>query len=101
MSSTPPNDDKKGNDVGLETSTPTSENSPVVVDPAQYNVDDKKLMRKIDFRLIPWLSVLYLLSFLDRSAIGNAKLYGMAAELNTTDQQFNLATAIFFFPLVV
>jgi hypothetical protein len=33
-------------------------------------IDEKKLLRKIDFALIPWLSVLYLLSFLDRTSIG-------------------------------
>ena len=33
-------------------------------------VDERKLIRKIDFALIPWLSLLYLLSFLDRSSIG-------------------------------
>lgn len=37
-------------------------------------VDEKKLLRKIDMRLIPWLSLLYLLSFLDRTSIGNAKV---------------------------
>ena len=33
-------------------------------------VDEKKLLRKIDLQLIPWLSLLYLLSFLDRTSIG-------------------------------
>lgn len=33
-------------------------------------VDEKKLLRKIDIALIPWLSLLYLLSFLDRTSIG-------------------------------
>jgi hypothetical protein len=33
-------------------------------------IDERKLMRKIDWRLIPWLSLLYLLSFLDRTGIG-------------------------------
>lgn len=33
-------------------------------------VDEKKLMRRIDIALIPWLSFLYLLSFLDRTSIG-------------------------------
>ncbi len=33
-------------------------------------VDERKLMRKIDWWLIPWLSLLYLLSFLDRTSIG-------------------------------
>jgi len=33
-------------------------------------VDERKLMRKIDLRLVPWLALLYLLSFLDRTGIG-------------------------------
>ena len=37
-------------------------------------VEERKLLRKIDLRLIPWLSLLYLLSFLDRTSIGNAKV---------------------------
>jgi hypothetical protein len=37
-------------------------------------VDEKKLLRKMDLWLIPWLSILYLLSFLDRTSIGNAKV---------------------------
>lgn len=37
-------------------------------------IDEKKLIRKLDWALIPWLSFLYLLSFLDRTSIGNAKV---------------------------
>lgn len=33
-------------------------------------VDERKLLRKIDIALIPWLSLLNLLSFLDRISIG-------------------------------
>lgn len=33
-------------------------------------VNESKLLRKIDWMLIPWLSLLYLASFLDRTAIG-------------------------------
>jgi hypothetical protein len=33
-------------------------------------VDERRLLRRIDLRLIPWLSFLYLLSFLDRTSIG-------------------------------
>jgi hypothetical protein len=29
-------------------------------------INDKAIVRKIDYRLVPWLSLLYLLSFLDR-----------------------------------
>ncbi|KAF8269774.1 MFS general substrate transporter [Lactarius quietus] len=60
-------------------------------------VDERKLVRKIDLYLIPWLSLLYLLSFLDRTSIGNAKLYGLEKSLHLTDKQYLLALTIFFF----
>jgi hypothetical protein len=37
---------------------------------------EKRLVRKLDWRLIPWLCLLYLISFLDRTNIGNAKIQG-------------------------
>ncbi|KAI0305841.1 MFS general substrate transporter [Multifurca ochricompacta] len=61
-------------------------------------VDERKLLRKIDLHLIPWLSLLYLLSFLDRTSIGNAKLYGLEKSLHMTDKQYLIALTIFFFP---
>ncbi|KAI0820751.1 MFS general substrate transporter [Trametes gibbosa] len=60
-------------------------------------VDERKLIRKIDLYLVPWLSFLYLLSFLDRTSIGNAKLYHMTTDLHLTDQQYLIALTIFFF----
>lgn len=34
---------------------------------AQTNINEKALLRKLDMRLLPALTILYLLSFLDRS----------------------------------
>ncbi|EJF66980.1 MFS general substrate transporter [Dichomitus squalens LYAD-421 SS1] len=61
-------------------------------------IDEKKLMRRIDWHVVPWLSVLYLLNFLDRGSIGNAKLYHMTADLHITDKQYLIALTVFFFP---
>ncbi|TFY71443.1 hypothetical protein EVG20_g1557 [Dentipellis fragilis] len=61
-------------------------------------VDERKLMWKIDIRLIPWLALLYLLNFLDRGSIGNARLYGMEKSLHITDKQYLIALTVFFFP---
>lgn len=38
------------------------------------NVDERRLIRRIDWHVVPWLAVLYLLNFLDRGSIGNAKV---------------------------
>ncbi|GLB41654.1 putative MFS general substrate transporter [Lyophyllum shimeji] len=64
-------------------------------------VDERKLLRKIDIALIPWLSLLYLLSFLDRTSIGNAKLYNMTVDLHMTDTQYLLTLTIFFFSYAI
>ncbi|KAG7094143.1 hypothetical protein E1B28_007755 [Marasmius oreades] len=64
-------------------------------------VDEKKLIRKVDIALIPWLSFLYLLSFLDRTSIGNAKLYNLEGDLHMTDNQYLITLTVFFFSYAV
>jgi hypothetical protein len=49
-----------------------------------------------DLRIVPWLSLLYLLSFLDRSNIGNANLFGLSADLGLSTTQYSACLAIFF-----
>ncbi|KAF5356139.1 hypothetical protein D9756_004072 [Leucocoprinus leucothites] len=61
-------------------------------------IDEKKLMRRVDWHVIPWLSLLYLLNFLDRGSIGNAKLYRMEKDLGINDNQYLIALTLFFFP---
>ncbi|KAF2112478.1 pantothenate transporter liz1 [Lophiotrema nucula] len=57
---------------------------------------DRKLLWKLDLKLIPWLSFLYLISFLDRTNIGNAKIDGLQEDLHMTDGQYNATLSIFF-----
>jgi MFS family permease len=58
---------------------------------------EKKLLRKIDLRLMPILWVMYILNYVDRTNIGNAKIAGMAADLKLDDQRYAWALSIFFF----
>ena len=57
----------------------------------------RHLQRRIDFRIIPICSVLYLLCFLCRQNIGNAKTYNMLDTLPATSQEYQLALSAFFF----
>ncbi|KAI1356299.1 major facilitator superfamily domain-containing protein [Xylaria sp. FL0043] len=61
------------------------------------HLDEKKILRKMDIRLIPMLALLYLLSFLDRGNIGNAKIEGLQEDLHLTNDQYNLCLTVFFF----
>jgi hypothetical protein len=45
-------------------------------------INERSLLRKLDLRLLPAVSILYLLSFLDRSNVANARLEGLTTGLN-------------------
>lgn len=62
---------------------------------------ERKLMAKIDFRVIPFLCILYLLAFLDRVNIGNAKSFGLAKDLHLGGVEYNTALTMFFVPYIV
>ncbi len=53
-------------------------------------------MWKVDLWLIPWLSLLYLLSFLDRTNIGNARIAGLEKSIGLTPSQYNICLSVFF-----
>ncbi|PSN60608.1 major facilitator superfamily transporter [Corynespora cassiicola Philippines] len=55
-----------------------------------------KVRRKIDLRLPPFLLVLYMFTWLDRGALGNAALMGIREEMPLTGPQFSLAVSMFF-----
>lgn len=51
-----------------------------------------KLVRKIDWTLLPFLALLYLLSFLDRTNIGNARLAGLEKSLHMKGLDYNVCS---------
>lgn len=55
-----------------------------------------KLRLKIDFNLIPACSILYLLCFLDRGNIGNAKIAGLTKDLNMSAEDYSVVLVVFF-----
>ncbi|GJC78668.1 putative transporter [Colletotrichum liriopes] len=61
----------------------------------------KKAVRKVDYRLIPMLVLLYLMAYLDKTNIGNAKIEGLLDSLNMTGVDYNVAISVFFIPFVL
>ncbi|KAI1824037.1 major facilitator superfamily domain-containing protein [Xylaria intraflava] len=61
---------------------------------------DKKLERrvllKLDTRIVPILAVLFLCSFFDRTNVGNARLYGLETEIGITDHQYDIGLSVFY-----
>lgn len=58
--------------------------------------EEDKLVRKLDFYLMPIFCLIYFLSFLDRSNIGNARVVGLQEQLGFTDSQYSTAVSIFY-----
>ncbi|GAA5934073.1 hypothetical protein JCM10213_008517 [Rhodosporidiobolus nylandii] len=73
-------------------------------DKVQFTAEEERaVVRKIDWALLPGLTFLYLLSFLDRSNIGNAKLYGMLNDIGLAHKPaaYNTSLALYFLGYVL
>lgn len=77
-------------DFGGDSTLPPSP----VLTPTQQS----KLWRRIDLRLLPILALMYLMAFMDRANIGNAKLEGLMTQLALKGNEFNVALTVFFIP---
>ncbi|SMR49489.1 unnamed protein product [Zymoseptoria tritici ST99CH_1A5] len=64
-------------------------------------VAEKALVWKIDKHVIPMVMGLYLMSFIDRVNIGNARLYGLEKELGMEGSMFQIAVSILFVTYVL
>ncbi|KAF9354938.1 hypothetical protein BGX26_007190 [Mortierella sp. AD094] len=70
-----------------------------VFDPNSEEV--RKVRWKVDKRLVPLLSLLYLCSFLDRTNIGNAKVANLEEDLNLRSGVYNVALSVFFIGYII
>eukprot|EP01132_Coremiostelium_polycephalum_P019284 gene19284-22941_t len=56
---------------------------------------EQRLIRRITLKLIPFLILLYLIAYVDRSAVGFAKLH-MGADVGIGDAAYGLGAGLFF-----
>jgi hypothetical protein len=71
-------------------------NSPPPLTSTIDPVISARVVRKLDLHIVPLLSALYLLAFLDRSNIGNARIAGMAEDLRLTSPDYEWLLTIFY-----
>ncbi|RMD44950.1 hypothetical protein DV735_g7, partial [Chaetothyriales sp. CBS 134920] len=58
--------------------------------------EERGVVRRLDRRLVLFLSLLYLLSFLDRSNIGNARIAGLESSLRLSSSQYDWLLTAFY-----
>lgn len=86
---------KPDNDLGLKVVTEHLEESDRVLPK-----EERRLLRKIDLYVLPWICITYALSQIDRTNISSAKIAGMATDLELVGNRYSIALLIFFIPYV-
>lgn len=61
----------------------------------------RRLLFKVDTRVLPVLALLFLCSFLDRTNVGNAKIIGLASDVGMSNLQYNQGLAVFYATYIV
>ncbi|KAJ4168591.1 hypothetical protein NW754_010509 [Fusarium falciforme] len=71
------------------------------------SVEEKKLLRRIDWHLIPLLAIMYMVKTIDASNVSNARIMdrgtprNIMIELRVTPDQYNFVTAAYYIPYIL
>lgn len=67
-----------------------------------YTPDEEhRVRRKLDTHLVLFVAMLYMMSFLDRSNIGNAKIAGLMDDLKLNDDQYEWLLTAFYIAYIL
>ncbi|KAF7173643.1 hypothetical protein CNMCM6106_007697 [Aspergillus hiratsukae] len=105
-SSAPEGAIRRAPEEDIEKETSAHHDTSTVQPPATYSetIDpglERRVLRKLDLRLPTLMGFFYLLAFLDRSNIGNAKIAGMQKDLQLTGNKYPWLLTIFYISYVV
>ncbi|MCJ1477725.1 hypothetical protein MMC13_006398 [Lambiella insularis] len=63
--------------------------------------EERNVVKKLDRRVVIFLALLYMLSFLDRSNIGNAKIAGLTEDLRLSSSQYEWLLTAFYITYIL
>lgn len=63
--------------------------------------DERKLVRKIDFMILPYLAVCYAFFYIDKTTLSYAAIFGIRDDLNLVGTEYNWLSSIFYFGFLV
>ncbi|OBT58745.1 hypothetical protein VE04_00729 [Pseudogymnoascus sp. 24MN13] len=63
--------------------------------------EQRKILRKIDFRLLPILGAMYAISLMDRTNLGLAAVAGMNSDLNLIGNRYTIIIMVFFVMYII
>ncbi|KAJ7069337.1 MFS general substrate transporter [Mycena amicta] len=57
---------------------------------------ERRLIRKLDYRLLPTIFIIYIMNYIDRNGITTARLKGLEQDLGLSDLQYSVVLSILF-----
>ncbi|KAK1142713.1 hypothetical protein N8T08_007344 [Aspergillus melleus] len=90
-----------GSDPGYESYGDARRDSEQSSLPKYSMAEEREVVKKFDRKLIPFLALLYMLSFLDRSNIGNAKIAGLMEDLKLSSSQYEWLLTAFYITYIL
>ncbi|KAI0206445.1 major facilitator superfamily domain-containing protein [Astrocystis sublimbata] len=97
-------DDEEGRGMSRRSRGRLSDSSSVASFQLYTPDEERAVVRKLDRRLVLFLAFCYMLSFVDRSNIGNARIAGMEQDLQSTppnEHYFEWALRAFYFAYIL
>ncbi|KAJ7651353.1 MFS transporter [Roridomyces roridus] len=82
-------------------SPPSTINEPTEAECAERQRAERSLVRKLDMRLNPAIFVIFMMNYINRTAITAARLKGLEHDLRLTDIQYNVVLSILYVTLSV
>ena len=70
--------------------------------PTTFTLDEeRRIIRLLDWHIMPWIFVLYSLSVLDRSNLGNARIAGMEDDINLEGKRYDWLATVFYIAYIL
>ncbi|CAK7204298.1 hypothetical protein SEUCBS139899_007053 [Sporothrix eucalyptigena] len=63
--------------------------------------EERKVLRKIDWRIIPLLMIINCIQLIDKTTISTAATYGLVTQANLVGQEYSLLVALFYIGYIV
>ncbi|KAF5381185.1 hypothetical protein D9757_007894 [Collybiopsis confluens] len=59
-------------------------------------IAERKLLRKLDTRVLPTIILIYIMNYIDRNAVTTARLKGLEQDLHLTDLDYNVILSVLY-----
>ncbi|GAW26393.1 putative MFS allantoate transporter [Rosellinia necatrix] len=71
--------------------------SPEQIHEALDPSEERRLVRKIDFMILPYLAVCYAFFYIDKTTLSYAAIFGIREDLNLHGSDYNWLSSVFYF----